>query len=48
MMPQCGYKVMSSHKKLNICANTTSTGLKFRRFDVLQELHIVIVVMMLP
>ena len=29
----------------NICANATSTGLKFSRVDVLEELHIVIVVM---
>ena len=43
---QCGHKVMENHKIWNICANTKSTGLKFYRVDVLQELHIVIVVMM--
>ena len=42
---QCGHKVMKSHKKLNICANTKSIGLKFCRFDVLQDPHIVLVVM---
>ena len=32
----------------NVCANTKSMGLKFFRVDVLQELHIVIVVMISP
>ena len=45
---QCGYKVMLSHKKLNICANAKSTGMKFRRIDVLQDLRIVTVVMTSP
>ena len=33
---------------LNICASTKSTGMKLYRVDVLQELHIVIVIMMSP
>ena len=33
---------------LNICASTKSKGMKFYRVDVLQELHIVIVIMMSP
>ena len=33
---------------LNICASTKSTGLKFCRVGVQQELHIVIVIMMSP
>ena len=33
---QKGHKVVRNHKKLNICAITKSTGLKFCRFDVLQ------------
>ena len=32
----------------NICANNNSTGLKFFRVDVLQEPHILIMVMMSP
>ena len=34
--------------KYGISANTKSTGLKFCRVDVLQELHILIIVMMSP
>ena len=45
---QKGHKVVRNHRKLNICANTRSTGLKFCRVDVLQQLHILIVVMMSP
>ena len=37
-----------NNKIWNTCANTMSTGLKFCWVDVLQELHIVIVVMMSP
>ena len=33
---------------LNMCASTKSTGMKFYRGDVLQELHNVIVIMMSP
>ena len=36
------------NKIWNICASTKATGLKICRVDVLQELHIVIVVMMSP
>ena len=35
-------------QKWDICANIKSTGLKFCRVDVPQELHIVIVVKMSP
>ena len=42
------HKVVRNHKKLTICANTKSTGLKFCKVDVLQQLHILIVVMMSP
>ena len=42
------HKVVQSHKKLNICANTESTELKFCKVDVLQQLHILLVVMMSP
>ena len=41
---QKGHKVVRNYKKLNICANTKSRGLKFCRVDVLQQLHILIVV----
>ena len=37
--------VKINNKIWNISASTKSTGLKFCRVDVLQELHIVIVVM---
>ena len=40
--------MMKNNKIWNICRNTKTTGLKFCRVDVLQELHIVIVVMMSP
>ena len=43
-----GHKVVRNHKKLNICANTKSTGLKFCRVDVLPQLHILIAVMISP
>ena len=43
---QCRHKVMENHKIWNICANTKSTGLNFCTVDVLQELHIVIVVIL--
>ena len=46
MMLQCEHKVMQNNKIWNICANTKSTGFKFCRVYVLQELHILIVVMM--
>ena len=46
LVTSCGHKMMQNHKTWNICANTKSKGLKFCRVDVLQELHIVIVVMM--
>ena len=39
---------MMYNKIWNICANTKSTGLKFCRVDVLQELYIVIGAMMAP
>ena len=42
------HKVVQNHKKLNICANTLSRGLKLCKVDVLQQLHILIVVMMSP
>ena len=45
---QGGHKMKGNHKIWNICATTTSTGLKFCRVDVLTELHIVIVAMMSP
>ena len=45
---QGGHKIKGIHKIWNICANTTSTGLKFCRVDVLTELHILIVAMMSP
>ena len=45
-MLQCEHKVMQNNKIWNICANTKSTGFKFCRVYVLQELHILIVVMM--
>ena len=38
----------SQKVKLNICANTKSTGLRFCKVDVLQQLHILIVVMISP
>ena len=37
---------MKNNKIGNICTNTKSTGLKFFRGDVLQELRIMTVVMM--
>ena len=37
-----------NNKIWNICANTKSTGLKFCTVDMLQELHILIIVMMSP
>ena len=40
--------MMYNNKIWNICANTKSTGLKFCRVYVLQELHIVILVKMSP
>ena len=48
MTSQDGHKVMQGHKIWNMCANAKLTGLKFCRADVLQELHIVIVVMRSP
>ena len=40
--------MMKNCKIWNICANMKAAGLKFCRVDVLQELHIVTVVMMSP
>ena len=40
--------MMQNNKIWNICASTKSTGLKFCRVDVLEELNILIVVMMPP
>ena len=40
--------MMSNNKIWNICANTKVTGLKYCKIDVLEELHMVIVVMMSP
>ena len=48
MTSYCGQKVVQNKIILNICASTKSTGMKFYRVDVLQELHIVIVIMMSP
>ena len=45
---RCGHKMIQNNKIWNTCANTKSIRLKFCRVDVLQELHIVIVVMMSP
>ena len=42
---QQGHKMMWNHKICNLWENIYSTALKFCRLDVLQELHIVIVVM---
>ena len=47
MTSHCRHKVMEN-KIWNICENTKSTGLNFCKVDVLQELHVVIVVMMSP
>ena len=33
------HKVVRNHKKINICANTKSTGLKFCKVNVLQQLY---------
>ena len=48
MTSQCEHKMIQNNKIWNTCTNTKSIGLKFCRVDVLQELHIVIVVMMSP
>ena len=50
MTSQDGHKMMAreNHEIWNVCANTRSTGLQFCWVDVLQELHIVIVIMMSP
>ena len=40
--------VKINNKIWNICANPKFTGLKFCRVDVLQELHILVIVMMSP
>ena len=38
----------SKSQKIEYLCNTKSTGLKFCKFDVLQQLHILIVVLMSP
>ena len=47
-MSQCGHKMMLTNKIWNICANTKFTGLKLCRVDMLQELHVVILIMVSP
>ena len=46
MASHSGHKIMLNHKIWNIFVNMKSAGLRFRRVDVLPNLHIVIVIMM--